>query len=349
MPTTRTAPPFAPHRIRPRTAWGQLSRRGFLGGVGAAGLVWGVSACGASSSPAEGDDGAGGTRRVDHPLGSTDIPLSPQRVITLDTVTALQVALEHDAPLVASATLDGDVAVPEYLPGGDRDFEHLGFNQVNLEVISQLRPDLVIGNIASLEEHYATLSELTAVVAYENSRDGVEWRRSCRAVADLLGHAEAQEERVREYEDRAARVALDHADVLGTTRIALLRFTTDELRIVTDSVIFSSQVLTDCGVRRTESSTGAEGETYTSVSLEQVSRLDDADAIIYFGGGGAFEGGQVSTTFTTYTESTLWERLPAVRAGNVFEVPRTTWWDGASTSAAHRVIDDLVDVLERLA
>ena len=137
--------------------------------------------------------------------------------------------------------------------------------------------------------------------------------------------------------------------MLGAKKLVLLRFTTDELRIITDSVIFPSRVLTDMGVQRTKSSAPAKaGETYTKLSPEQVGVLADADVILHFNGGGAFDGGKVSSTFTRYTGGELWQRLPAVQAGKVFEVPRTSWWDGGSTSAATAMLGDVEQILPRL-
>ncbi|WP_168214163.1 ABC transporter substrate-binding protein [Prauserella flavalba] len=285
-----------------------------------------------------------------HPYGKTDVPRSPRRVIALDPGQALQVALEHGVPLVASATLDADPPVPGYLPGGHGEFEHLGFGQVDVERLAGFGADLIVGNTASLQDNYDALAGLASTVAYANTRDAVEWHESALTVADVYGVRGAQQRRLDEYRTRAERFRAAHENVLAGKKVALLRFTTDELRIVTDSIIFPSRILTDAGVRRTESSTPAQPEdTYTSLSPEQVSRLADADVLIHFSGGGAFEGGQVSSTFRRYTEGELWRRLPAVRAGKVFEVPRVSWWDGASTSAAGALLDDLERLVPRFA
>ncbi|MEU3274862.1 ABC transporter substrate-binding protein [Saccharomonospora sp. NPDC006951] len=326
-----------------------LGRRTFLVGVGAGLATLGLSACGPgdTSSPA---GSTKDTKTVTHPYGKTEVPVKPSRVIALDPGQAQQIALEHGIPLVASATLDAEPPVPDYLPKQDTAFEHLGFGQVDVEALAGFQADLIIGNTASLQDNFEAVAGLTSTVAYANTRDKVEWYDSALTVADIYGVRDAQQKRLDEYRARAERFKSDNADLLSTKKIALLRFTTDELRIVTDSVIFPSRILTDAGVRRTESSKPEEAEdTYTSLSPEQVGRLADADVIIHFSGGGAFEGGQVSSTFSRYTEGDLWKRLPAVEAGRVFEVPRISWWDGASTSAAGTMLDDLERLLPQFA
>nr|WP_042191177.1 ABC transporter substrate-binding protein [Kibdelosporangium sp. MJ126-NF4]CEL19890.1 Iron(III) dicitrate transport system, periplasmic iron-binding protein FecB (TC 3.A.1.14.1) [Kibdelosporangium sp. MJ126-NF4]CTQ97114.1 Iron(III) dicitrate transport system, periplasmic iron-binding protein FecB (TC 3.A.1.14.1) [Kibdelosporangium sp. MJ126-NF4] len=319
-----------------------LTRRSFLAVTGAAAVSAACGPGGQQSAP-----GAGATKPVSHPYGQSNVPVSPKRVIALDPGQALQVALEHDIPLVASATLDADPAVPPYLPA--RKFEHLGFGQVDVEKLATFGPDLIIGNTASLQDKYQAVSGLAATVAYANTRDKVEWHDAALTVADVLGVREAQQRKLDEYRSRAADFRTRNAQVLGAKKIVLLRFTTDELRIITDSIIFPSRVLTDAGVRRTPSSTPAKaGETYTKLSPEQVGVLADADVIIHFNGGGAFDGGKVTSTFTKYTGGELWKRLPAVQAGKVFEVPRTSWWDGGSTSAANAMLGDIERILPKL-
>ncbi|MBP2326436.1 iron complex transport system substrate-binding protein [Kibdelosporangium banguiense] len=322
-----------------------LRRRTFLAAIGAAALA--SSGCGpGTQSPAP---GPGATKPVTHPYGKSEVPISPKRVIALDPGQALQIALEHGIPLVASATLDANPPVPPYLPAPAHPFEHLGFGQVDIEKLATFGPDLIIGNTASLQDKYPAVSGLAPTVAYANTRDKVEWYDAALTVADIFGVRDAQQRKLDEYRARASEFRERNKQVLTTRKVALLRFTTDELRIITDSVIFPSRVLTDAGVQRTASSAPAKaGDTYTRLSPEQVGVLADADVIIHFTGGGAFEGGQVTSTFVKYTSGDLWKRLPAVQGGKVFEVPRTSWWDGGSTSAASAMLADLDQIMPKL-
>jgi hypothetical protein len=47
--------------------------------------------------------------------------------------------------------------VPGYLPAPPPRFESLGFNQLDLERVAALRPDLIVGNVPRMEEAYAEL------------------------------------------------------------------------------------------------------------------------------------------------------------------------------------------------
>lgn len=324
-------------------------------GTGLAG--WAAVGCGSGDGASATDtdsgdsDGAGaGTRTVDQYEGTVEVPAEPANVVTLDTGASLQVALELGAPLVGASVLQGDVPIPPYLPEPVQDFEHLPwFTELNLEQLQLLEPDLIIGHPPAVEENADLLADIAPTATYANSAVGVAWRESCLQVADFLGQRDAEQQLIDDYEAKAAEFAETYRDVLEQYTVALVRFTTEELRIITESVIFGSQVLSDCGVQRSQSSrTDDPEETYISLAQEEVGMLDDADVIIWFGGGGGFADGDAGKVFTTYTESTLWQRLPAVESGRFFEVPEVSWWDGSSPTAASTCIDELTEIFDQL-
>lgn len=327
-----------PHRAHPSA----ISRRHLIGGAASVGLL-GLSACSGSRREEEPDE-EGGTRKVEHPLGSSTIPVSPQRIIALDAGGGLQTALECGAPVIAAETLAGETEIPDYLPAPPQDFTPLGFNEVNFEQILSLEPDLIIGSRVRVEEHYAKLTEIAPTVPFLNTADQVEWRETVRTVGELLGGAEAIESRITEFEERAAAFAADHAEVLASTKVALVRFTADEVRVLT-GIIFPADVLAACGVQRPPSNEPPAAEdTYISLSPENVSELEDADVIIYFSGGGGFAR-DASELFTSVTEGGLWRALPAVAEKRAHEVSALSWWDGYSVAGALTCLDDLESIL----
>ncbi len=321
----------------------ELSRRGLLTAMGAAGLLGAVGCAPAipagSSAPA--------VRTVTHPLGTSDIPVAPQRVVSLDSNGALQVSLELGAPLIASETLDGAVSLPGYLPAPPPGFTSLGFNKLNLERLAELGPDLIIGNMQRVEENYSKISAIAPTVPYENAGRGVDWREAVRVVGDVLGARAEVDRRLAGYAERAAAVASARAAAIQKFTVALLRFTNTELRIVRGG-IFGSSILGHVGVRR-PASTDLPGDNanYVSIAEETVGVVGDADVILYFIGGGGSELGTPRATFDRFTTGGLWQQLPAVRAGRVVELDPVAWWDGYSVSAATVCLDELDKALAR--
>ncbi len=320
-----------------------LGRRGFTGLLSAA-VVAGLSGCGAGGDIRP---SVGATRNVQHPLGNANIPVSPQRVVSLDASGGLQVSLEVGAPLIASETLDGVVSVPGYLPRPAAGFESLGFNQPNLEKLVKLKPDLIIGNLQRTKELYPQLSAIAPTVAYENAGKGKPWQESVRLIADLLGQSGKQDAALGSFSERALQVQTEHKAFLAKHSVALLRFTNDELRILRGP-IFSATILDEIGVRRNRSTTAAGGtDTYYPIDREHVGLLADADVILYFLGGGAFNAGP-DQTFKSYTSNAIWTQLPAVKAGRVARLDPTAWWDGYSVSAANTCLQQFTTVLRKM-
>lgn len=320
----------------------ELTRRSLLTSAGA-GLL-GLTACG---GPPEPQPPAQGTRTITHPLGTTDVPVAPQRVLSLDSNGGLQVSLELAVPLVASETLDGAVPVPGYLPSPPPGFESLGFNQLDLERVAALRPDLVIGNVQRVEGAYAELSRIAPTVAYENAGAGQDWRESVRTIGDVLGARTRVEERLAEYATRVDAVAARHAELIAGSTVALLRFTSSELRIVRGE-IFGASILAHAGVRRPPSTdTPGQSATYVSLTEETVGVTADADVLLYFVGGGG-SALDAAATAQRYLSGGLWQQLPAVRAGRVAELDPVAWWDGYSVSAGLACLDELDAALMRV-
>ncbi|MHA6625555.1 iron-siderophore ABC transporter substrate-binding protein [Pseudonocardia sichuanensis] len=310
-----------------------LTRRAFLAGT--AGLVT-LAGCAADPAPTA----PAATRPVTHPLGTADVPLAPRRVVSLDSNGALQVGLEVGAPLVASETLDGAVTVPGYLPQPPPGFTSLGFDQLDLERIAALAPDLVIGNVQRVEPAYPELSRIAPTVAYENAGAGQDWREAVRTIGDVLGARDRIDARLAEYAARVEAVAARHAATIAGSSVALLRFTGSELRIVRGE-IFGASILADAGIRRPPSTDTPGGSaTYVSLSEETVGVTADADVLLYFVGGGG-SALDAADTAQRYLSGGLWAQLPAVQAGRVVELDPVAWWDGYSVSAALACVDEL--------
>src|SRR5688500_2517166 len=82
------------------------TRREFLALVGAAGLL---SAC--STGPANGP-AAPATRTVQHPLGTTEVPMAPTSVVALDRRAALPHLLALGVTPVGALTYESIIGTP---------------------------------------------------------------------------------------------------------------------------------------------------------------------------------------------------------------------------------------------
>ncbi len=315
-----------------------LGRRGFTGLLSAA-VVAGLTGCGSGGDIRP---SVAATRSVQHPLGNTNVPVSPQRVVSLDAFGGLQVSLEVGAPLIASETLEGAVPVPGYLPRPAAGFQSLGVDQPNLEKLAQLKPDLIVGNLQRIKDLYPRLSAIAPTVPYESAGKGRLWQDSVRQIADLLGASGRQDAALGSFRERALQVRAEHKAFLAKHSVALLRFTNEELRLLRGP-IFGATILDEIGVRRNPATATSGGtDTYYPIGREHIGVLADADVILFVVGSSADQA------FKSYTSNAIWTQLPAVKAARVARLDPAAWWDGYSVSAAKSCLQQFTMLLREM-
>jgi len=167
-----------------------ITRRDFLVGGAAALLLGGCVGDGGEDSSSD------RTRPFEHSMGTTQVPVSPERVVALsDTLIAWPLLDIGFAP-VASAGLDGGLRVSGH------DGSEIAFlgdeNAPNIERIPSQEPDLIVGFEPMHGEQYEQLSRIapTVMLGYDPEETLFEYHRK---VADLVG-------RLPEYEELVGRV-----------------------------------------------------------------------------------------------------------------------------------------------
>jgi iron complex transport system substrate-binding protein len=123
------------------------TRREFL--IGAAGLLWLPAGCGNGVEEGE-PSGSGETRSVEHLLGTTEVPASPERVVALDGGNDLEALCALDVTPIAAGEArraEGQNRWENYIESRCEldGVEFLtGRDQANLERVAALWPDLIL-------------------------------------------------------------------------------------------------------------------------------------------------------------------------------------------------------------
>ncbi|HWD01372.1 MAG TPA: ABC transporter substrate-binding protein [Amycolatopsis sp.] len=98
-------------------------------------------------------------RTVTHALGKTKIEKAPTRVVVLDSGELDDVLALGITP-VGMATTAGQTGVPSYLSDRVKGIPTIGdINNLNLEKIAALRPDLILGSKLRANDLYPQLSK----------------------------------------------------------------------------------------------------------------------------------------------------------------------------------------------
>ena len=292
-----------------------------------------VASSSASASAAESPSAsatASGTRTITHEKGETAVPVSPQRIVTLDS-PILDAAIFLGVTPVGAVRTSVDTGLPEYLADRTSGVEVVGeISSPNLEAIAALDPDLILSSTLRDDAIYDKLSGIAPTVFA--SGPGTAWREDFLLVGDALNRADEARDALADFDDRAADLG-DSLNLEGSSA-AIVRFLADETRVYGPES-FSGSVLAAVGLDAPELDYDEYAIAY--LSSEEISR---ADADIIF----ATTYGEPDET-TRDSVTPLWGSLDAVENGCQFDVSDDTWMVGIGLIGAQAILDDLERVL----
>jgi iron complex transport system substrate-binding protein len=285
-----------------------------------------------------GEDG-GDAVTVSHALGTTEVPCTPERVVTLgqgqtDTALALGVA---PVGVVEPWTDDWY----PYLPDEIEQAETVGTElEPDLEQIAALDPDVILGSKLRHEEISEELAAIAPTVFAQTI--GYPFLDNVSLWAEALCRPERGDEVLAEFDARTDELAEALGDELDT-EVSMIRFMPDQARIYLTG--FPGRVLEEVGLARPEAQQvddPAEADQLIEISSERIPEMDGDVIFVMVSTVG--EGGRTSEeteTYDTFTASPLWDELDAVQAGRVHEVDEAHWNLGGGILAATAMVDDL--------
>ncbi|GAA2206200.1 iron-siderophore ABC transporter substrate-binding protein [Nonomuraea monospora] len=288
--------------------------------------VLALTACGTSTTSQE----AGPTRTVKHAMGETKVPMTPKRVVVLDT-DKLDTMVSLGLSPVGAAQAQENQTWPEYLGTALKDTKPVGtLQQLNLEAIMALKPDLILGSKFRQAAFYDKLSKIAPTVFTE--KVGITWKDNFLLDAEALGKKDQAQQLLTGYETRAEEVGAKFAEL----QVGIVRFMPTEIRLYGPES-FSGIVLGDAGIPRPEAQQLADQEDkrFGKISQENIAK-GDADAIFYTAYGDAAAKSQAEVT-----AGPLWKNLKAVKAEHAFNVDDEIWMTGIGVTAAGKILDDL--------
>ncbi|WP_326559662.1 ABC transporter substrate-binding protein [Micromonospora sp. NBC_01796] len=291
----------------------------------------GLTGC-AKSDPVAGATEAQ-THQVVHAMGTTEVPVHPQRVVVLDS-DKIDSALSLGIVPVGTAIASESDGLPTYLGDKVASIKLVGLTtEPDLEAITALKPDLIMGSKFRQEKFYDELSAIAPTVFTD--KVGITWKENFLLDGQALGKEQEAKDLMAGYEKRAKEVGTKIGDP-AAKKISIVRFRATEIRVYgPDS--FSGIVLRDVGLGRTERQLLAnkEDKRFDSVSPERISEVD-GDVIFVC----AF-GEKAVVRQTEVTGGNLWRNLSAVKAGKAYTVSDETWMTGIGVTAAGKILDDL--------
>jgi len=316
-----------------------VRRREFvLGGVSLAALA--LSGCGEDEAAAP----APATRAFKGPWGSVDVPQRPRRVVTMYP-TDTDIALVLGLPLAAAPGATGSAAQPfaAYQAPRLRGVRRITtYAEPNFEQIAAQRPDVIIDSALSSGERtvYDRLSRIAPTVAMEPK----DWREYLTAMGRAFGRERRVQGSMERYDARAADIRAALGDRwAGKTFASVFAFAAEV--IVADATAQVHHVLErDLGMRLHRLAVRT-GERVT-LPAENLGRLD-ADVLLVPVYPQEKSLARERRDYDALRAQPLWERLAAVRAGQVFEFDGELVYTSPLTAAA--LLERLGEVLSQEA
>ncbi|SMQ85406.1 iron complex transport system substrate-binding protein [Devosia lucknowensis] len=231
---------------------------------------------------------ANDTRSITAANGTFDIPSAPQRIVALnDQIVALPL-LELGAPVVGSAgRLDEEGKT--FMRGGmdtlgvdfsNTDIKFVGlFNQIDIEAIAALDPDLIIGGTYTDPAVVEQLQKIAPTLVIDNGALGLV--ETLRTLADVSGKAGDFEARFARYQSNIERTRGFIGDTASISATTTFMFPDgEELWVYRANLGAITQVLGDLGFSQPKAVSEI-AETQVSWSAELIQELD-ADFIFGF-------------------------------------------------------------------
>ncbi|TLF50626.1 iron-siderophore ABC transporter substrate-binding protein [Halomonas urmiana] len=288
----------------------------------------------AASSVAVTANDAHDGRSLAHAFGNTQIPATPQRVVTLyQGATDSAVALGLTPVGVVDSWLEKPMY--RYLREPLAGIEHVGLEtQPNLEKVAWLDPDLIVATRFRHERVRPLLEKIAPTVATGSVFD---FEASLALVAEATGREARARALMRYWDARVADFRCQIAAILGVTwpqKAAVVRFKSDHVRLY--STGFAGSILDALGFAQPDA-VQDQGWGMKLTSEENIPVLN-ADVIFVLM---EPDDPAIARNYRHWTSHPLWQRLDAVESGRVFEVDAVNWIMGGGILAANAMLDDL--------
>lgn len=272
------------------------------------------------------------TRTITHEVGKTKVPEKPKKVVALEFsfvdaldelgITPVGIAQENKTDV--SGLLGKDISFTEV---GTR-------QQPNLEVISSLQPDLIIGDFNRHKGIYKQLQEIAPTIilksrnaTYEENID------SFKTIAEAVGKTKQMDDRLALHEERleAAKKKVDPKD---DRKVMVGVFRADSLTAHGETS-FDGELLEKIGIENAVTKTA---EPTVTITLEQMVKWDP-DVI--------FMAEADPKLLKEWKNNPLWNQITAVKNKEVYEVNRDLWTRYRGLDAAEQIVDEAIQLLQQ--
>ncbi|MTJ50259.1 iron-siderophore ABC transporter substrate-binding protein [Dolichospermum sp. UHCC 0259] len=278
-------------------------------------------------------------RLVKHELGESCVPIQPKRVIVTEQL-ALEVVLALGIKPIAAPESTFVANKANFLGNKIAGINYIGKeNQLNIEAIVKLHPDLIVSLYGINPETYKLFSQIAPTVKVKYSQSG--WKDSLQQMGDILNKSDIAKKLLTQYQEKLTNLRFLLGDKVNKIKVSVSRFHGQiQLPEFRSQYSFPGSILAELGISMPvyqRQLIKSPDDNLIILSLERIDLLD-ADILFVAVDPGAKE------LFHKYQNSQLWQTLNVVKNQQVYNVDSSYWIFGNILSA-NAIIDDLFKYL----
>ncbi len=274
------------------------------------------------------------SRLIKHASGETTVPRNPLRIASLSSPTTDALLALGITPIAVQDIQNQPIGPPPYLVERLQGVANVGRSgATDLELLYELKPDLIFIGSAADGRLYAQLSKIAPTVFMNSDGAGLQ-EQMILAVGEVVGKTKEAEARLDEFLRHAAEVKKEVAPKIGDAPVVFLRFRMQTCVIysvtpMVGPVLFRLLGLTPDPMMSPQMPRGGwnvlNAEQITQLKAEHIFVGVDANSERYY---------------EEFSRSPLWKELPAVKKGNVHRVSLKTWLSHG-VLAYEQMLDDV--------
>lgn len=268
-------------------------------------------------------------RIIKHAMGETKVEGTPKRIVALE-FSFVDALAKFDLKPVGIADDNNPENIIEPIRTQVGDYISVGSRyEVNLEVISSLKPDLIIGDIKRNKEIYESLQEIAPTILLDSFSAGYEESKD---TLPIIGDAVGQGERVNEILKSHNAVIEKYKKMIPKEekRTVLPAVANDKGLWGHSEVSFTGSLLESVGLEN-----GIESDqAYNEMTLEQLLKFNPDVLFIMTSG--------EKTVIDEWKNSPLWQELSAVQNNQIFFVERNKWSLSRGLIAAEEILKETI-------
>jgi iron complex transport system substrate-binding protein len=273
-------------------------------------------------------------RIVQHMMGESCVPQTPQRVVTL-RLDHLANSLALGIQPIASAYIAG-FPLPQYLEDEVVSVESVGsLDNPDLEKILSLKPDLIISN-SRLSEIYPQLSYIAPTVVLDIPSPPPSWQQQLEALSAVYGKENVAKELINTYWKRIEELKNSFRGWSDSILVSIANSAQETGIWVYGEKHFSGLVLGDLGLNRPSTQQG--DFFYINLSKEKIFEID-GDILFFV----SWEREDDKRTLEKLKKDPLWKKLNAVKHDRVYFVGMH--WHSSDIFAINAILDDIAEYL----